>query len=74
MPEVLKSACGECPGKETMQKNELQKVRCKSCGKTLMFLRSPGKENNECAVVEIKCRNRECRALNEIRLCHIICE
>lgn len=50
------------------------KVPCKKCGKTLMFYQPAALLNSDCVVVEIKCRNRECKAVNEIKLCKQICE
>jgi len=72
LPEVLNNAAE--PGEETSLENGMHRVKCKRCGKTLMFVKPSGTEQADCAVVEIKCRNRECREVNRIKLCHLICE
>lgn len=47
----------------------LERLRCKSCGKTLMF------HEIEDGLVEMKCWRRECKALNTIKcedgVCHL---
>lgn len=49
------------------------KAVCKNCGKTLFFYEDKTPLNNDLpscpgVLVEIKCRNRECRQVNAIRL------
>lgn len=74
MLEILKNDENKDLQNLCTEKNKLQKVSCKQCGKTLMFFKPTGEKRFDCVTVEIKCRNRECRAINEIKLCHIICE
>ncbi|MCL5780817.1 MAG: hypothetical protein M1119_07935 [Firmicutes bacterium] len=50
------------------------KVSCPKCGKTLMFYQPAANVNANCVVVEIKCRNRECKAISKIKLCNRICD
>lgn len=50
------------------------KIPCKKCGKTMLFYQPAAGENAGCIAIEIKCRNRECKAVNEIKLCNRICE
>lgn len=57
----------------TLQSAEKVKITRKNCGKTLMFMKPSDSEDSDCVTIEIKCRNRECKALNEIKICHKIC-
>lgn len=61
---------------EILMKNEsidLVKVVCQYCGKTLMYFKPANKNKSDCITVEIKCKNRECRCINQIKLCNRIC-
>ena len=54
---------------------EKVKVSCQRCGKTLFFFYPEEKKpENECATIEIKCHNRECKEINQIKICGTICK
>lgn len=72
MPEVL-TRDGPTHKGPCISSGGMQRLSCKECGKTLMFFKPSRTKRVDCVTVEIKCRNRECRAINEIKLCHRIC-
>lgn len=58
-----------------MSTDQKLKVPCKKCGKTLFFYVSDGENaTSNCATVEIKCRNRECKELNLVKICGKVCD
>ncbi len=51
------------------------KVPCRKCGKTLFYyFPEAKKQENHCITVEIKCRNRECKEVNQVKICGTICQ
>jgi len=57
----------------TVQQEKL-KVPCRKCGKTLFFYYpDENKQDDRCATVEIKCRNRECKGVNRVKICGTVC-
>ncbi len=53
---------------------EKVKVPCRKCGKTLFFCMVENRQKeNQCTTIEIKCRNRECKEVNTVKICGTIC-
>jgi len=58
-----------------VQGEEKIKVPCRKCGKTLFYYLAAGKKTEgQCGTIEIKCRNRECKEINQVKVCGVICE
>lgn len=57
------------------EQQEKIRVPCQRCGKTLFFYYAEEKkEESGCATIEIKCRNRECKEVNQVKICSTICQ